>query len=227
MPSPFPGMDPYLEDDAHWKAFHHHFVLSLYQHLLPVLPDRYRARVEQRSYSTEQALFTSIIHEQHQEEFLEVRQRSDNRLITLVDCVSPSNKLTTQGRSAYHNTRREARSFGASLVEIDLVLRGQALLDYSRDGLPDWDYAVSVSRSTQPERYEIYTATLQKRLPRFRLPLAPDDRDSVLDLSTVFTRAFDQGGFLPAIDYKRDPCVPLSDSNARFLQELLKHHKLR
>jgi hypothetical protein len=220
-------MDPYLEDDAHWRSFHHHFVLSLYQHLLPVLPDRYRARVEQRTYATEQALFTSIIREQHQEDYLEVRQRSDNRLVTLIDCPSPTNKLSTQGRTAYHATRKEGRSAGASLVEIDLVLRGQALLDYSREGLPDWDYAVSVSRSTQPDRYEIYTATVQKRLPRFRLPLAADDRDTVLDLSTVFTRAFDQGGFAKAIDYKRDPSAPLSDANKRWLGELLKQAKMR
>ena len=39
------------------------------------------------------------------------------------------------------------------LVEIDLVLQGQPLWDYSRAGLPDWDYAVTVARATQPERY--------------------------------------------------------------------------
>jgi len=45
MPSPFPGMDPYLEDAKRWPAFHHQFVATLYQLLLPGLVDRYRARV--------------------------------------------------------------------------------------------------------------------------------------------------------------------------------------
>jgi Protein of unknown function (DUF4058) len=227
MASPFPGMDPYLEDEKLWTAFHHQLVNCLYQILLPGLVDRYRARVGQRLYSTEQVLFTSIVRDNHQEEFIEIRQRNDGRLVTLVDLVSPSNKTTEPGRQAYLTKRREAKSGGASLVEIDLVLQGQPMLDYSREGLPDWDYAVTVTRSNQPERYEIYTATLQKRLPRFRLPLAADDRDTVLDLHAAFTRCYDQGGFASKIDYKRDPSTPLNDEDRAWVNDLLTQHKLR
>ncbi|MBY0232964.1 MAG: DUF4058 family protein [Gemmataceae bacterium] len=227
MPSPFPGMDPYLEDDGLWPAFQGQFVLSLYQHLLPILVDRYRARVVQRGYVVEQVLFTSIQREPRQEDHIEIRQRSDGRLVTLIDIASPTNKTTRQGRDAYHVTRRESKSAGAGLVEIDLVLAGQPLLEYSRDGLPEWDYAVTVSRSTQPERFEIYTSTLQKRLPRFRLPLAADDRDTVLDLHTVFSRAYDQGGFGSRIDYTRDPSAALPAEDKAWLQDMLKQQKLR
>jgi hypothetical protein len=227
MPSPFPGMDPYLEDDDVWPVFHHQLVMCLYQILLPGLVDRYRARVNQRHYVTEQALFTSVVREEHHEDYIEVRQRSDGRLITMVDVVSPANKVTMAGRSAYLDKRREGRGASANLVELDLVLQGQPTLEYSRDGLPDWDYAVTVTRSTQPERYEIYTATLQKRLPRFRLPLASDDRDTVLDLHTAFTRCYDQGGFSTKIDYGRDPATPLNSEDRQWLQEILKQQKLR
>src|SRR3954464_14099843 len=118
MPSPFPGMDPYLEDEGIWPVFQHHLVLCLYQILLPGLVDRYRARVAQRHYVTEQALFTSIVREEHHEDYVEIRQRSDNRLVTLIDLVSPPNKTTPQGRSAYLEKRREGRSASANLVEI-------------------------------------------------------------------------------------------------------------
>src|SRR5438477_3787804 len=107
MSCPFPGMDPYLEDPKHWPAFHHQLIMCLYQALLPGLVDRYRARVGQRHYSTEQALFTSVVREEHHEEFVEVRQRSDGRLVTLLDCVSPTNKMTAAGREAYLAKRRE------------------------------------------------------------------------------------------------------------------------
>ena len=227
MPSPFPGMDPYLEEEKLWPVFHHQFVTCLYQILLPSLIDRYRARVAQRHYVTEQALFTSIVREEHHEEYIEIRQRTDGRLITLIDTVSPANKSTTQGRQAYLDKRREAKHEAASLVEVDLLLQGQPTLEYSREGLPDWDYAVTVTRATQPERYEIYTATLQKRLPRFRMPLAGDDRDTVVDLQVALTRSYDQGGFAAQIDYGRDPPAPLSDENRRWLHEHLKQHKLR
>ena len=227
MPSPFPGMDPFLECEKIWPSFQHHLVACLYQTLLPGLVDRYRARVGQRHYSTEQALFTSIIREEHEEEFIEIRQRNDSRLISLVDVVSPANKTTAAGRLAYLEKRKEAKNASASLVEIDLVMQGQPLLDYSREGLPEWDHAVTVTRASQPERYEIYTATLQKRLPRFRLPLAADDRDTVLDLQIVFTRCFDQANFLGQIDYLRDPPTRLDDDDRKWMDTLLRQQKLR
>ena len=227
MPSPFPGMDPYLEDEPLWPLFHHQLITCLYQILLPGLVDRYRARVGQRHYVTEQPLFTSVVREEHHEEYIEIRQRSDGRLVTLVDAVGPANKTTEEGRQAYLAKRREGKSSGASLVEIDLVLQGQPMLEYSRDGLPDWDYAVTVTRSSQPDRFEIYTTTLQKRLPRFRLPLAGDDRDTVVDLHTTFNRSYDQGSFAGKIDYLRDPSVPMSVEDRRWLTDLLKQQKLR
>lgn len=227
MPSPFPGMDPYLEDEKFWPAFHHQLVASLYQVLLPGLVDRYRAKVIQRCYVTEEPLFTSVLRQNRAEEVIEVRQRTDGRLVTLVDIVCPTNKLLPQGRQAYHDTRRQARSSHASIVEIDLVLSGQPLLDYSRDGLPEWDYAVTVTRSTQPDRYEIYTSTLSKRLPRFKVPLASDDRDTVLDLQATFARAYDQGNFSTLIAYDGRPSVKMTDAQLHWVDDWLKQMKLR
>jgi hypothetical protein len=220
-------MDPYLETDDIWPAFHHQLIASLYQILLPNLVDRYKARVSQRHYITEQALFTSIVREEHHEELVEIRQRGENRLVSMVEVVSPANKTTGGGRDAYLNKRREARSLGANLIEIDLVLQGQAMLDYARDGLPEWDYAVTVTRAKQPDRYEIYTATLDKRLPRFRLPLAGEDRDTVVDLQAALSRCFEQGGFGERIDYRRDPITTLNGDQRRWIDTLLKQQKHR
>ncbi len=210
-------MDPYLEDCTLWPSFQHQLVNCFYQILLPGLVDRYRARVVQRSYAPEHPSFPSELHE----ECIEIRQRTDGRLITLVEVVSPANKTTTQGRQAYLDKRREGRSASSNLVEIDLVLQGQPMLEYSRDGLPDWDYAVTVTRSAQPERYEIYTATLQKRLPRFRLPLAADDRDTVLDLGAAVARAYAQGNFGARIDYRHEPPTMIKDEDRQWVGELL------
>jgi hypothetical protein len=44
MSSPFPGMDPYLEDDALWPRFHHQFAQTLHQIIQPSLINRYRAQ---------------------------------------------------------------------------------------------------------------------------------------------------------------------------------------
>jgi hypothetical protein len=101
-------MDPYLEDEKLWPDFQHQLVMCLYQTLLPGLVDRYRARVGQRHYVTEQALFTSIVRDEHHEEFIEVRQRTDGRLVTLIDVVSPANKTLSAARKATSARRPRA-----------------------------------------------------------------------------------------------------------------------
>ncbi len=227
MPSPLPGMDPYLEDDKRWPSFQPLLVHALYQMLLPGLMDRYRARIGERQYASEQALFTSVVREEHKEAFIEVRQRSDGRLITLLEVISPANKTTSEGRRQYIERRTEVRTMNVHVVEIDLILQGQGLIEYAKDSAPTWDYAVVVTRWTHPDRYEIYSATLPKRLPRFRVPLASDDRDTVLDLQAALARAYDQGDFLKLIDYHRDPATRLSDDNRRWLHDRLKDEKLR
>jgi hypothetical protein len=220
-------MDPYLEEAKHWLTFQPLLVHTLYQMLLPGLLDRYRARVGERQYCSEQALFTSIIREEHKESFIELRQRSDGRLITLIEVISPANKVTAEGRRVYLDRRTEVKKMSAHLVEIDLVLQGQPLLEYAKEATPPWDYAAVVTRWTHPDRCEIYSATLPKRLPRFRVPLASDDRDTVLDLQAAVIRAYEQGDFRKGIDYARDPATNLSDENRRWLNDRLREEKLR
>jgi Protein of unknown function (DUF4058) len=47
MPSPFPGMDPYLEDPARWPDFHGAMIYAIRAALTPLLPERYSAGVDQ------------------------------------------------------------------------------------------------------------------------------------------------------------------------------------
>src|SRR5207253_8168140 len=177
-----------------------------------------------RNYVSEMPLFTSIIRDEYTEEYVEIRTRTDNRLITLLEVVNPANKSTPAGRQAYLDKRKEAVLQKAAVVEIDLVMQGKPTLTYSRDGLPEFDHAVSVTRSTAPDRYEIYTATIQKRLPKFKLPLAADDRDALLDLQAAFARAYDLGTFANQINYKvaPPPDVPFTPEYKMWADELLK-----
>jgi hypothetical protein len=216
MSNPFPGMNPLLENADNWPAFHHQLIAALHQILLPGLDDRYLARIGERRYAPD-------AHGERMEEYIEIVERNGSDLVTLVDVLSPANKTTEFGRQAYLETRKQARERKASVVEIDLLLQGRPMLDYSRDGLPEWDYAVTVTRSSQPERYEIYTTTLQKRLPRFKIPLAPDDRDTVVDLQATYARSYDQGGFAGKIDFARQPDLGLTDGTRHRLRELLDH----
>src|SRR5271156_96108 len=50
MPSPFPGMDPYLESPVIWPDVHHELISGIRAALNPVLRPQYVARVELRVY---------------------------------------------------------------------------------------------------------------------------------------------------------------------------------
>ena len=226
MPSPFPGMDPYLEAAPLWPGFQQQFVTCLYQLLLPNLADRYNPRPVRRTYHTEIVLFTSIIREEHVESFVEIRRRTDSRLVTLIDVVSPANKTTTQGRAAYLAQRRLAQNAGANIVEIDLVLQGKPTLDFPREGL-DCDYTVTVARADRPDRYDVYPITLRERLKKVRLPLGPEDGDRPLDLQPVFARCYDQSGYAKQIDYAADLPVPVAEDARKWVDALLRQLKLR
>jgi Protein of unknown function (DUF4058)/Protein of unknown function (DUF2934) len=225
MSSPFPGMDPYLEDAGLWPAFHHELIACLHQMLLPALAQRYRAGIEQRRYAVEGS--PDGQPQEHREEYLAIRDGSGGRLITLLDVVSPANKRTKTGRQTYLETHRKARDAGANLVEIDLIMQGRAKQNDAPEGPPKGDYTVAVMRASRPGRFEIYAAPLGKRLPRFRLPLAGDDRGPVVDLPGAFARAFEQGGFAARIDYRRDPPATLSAENQAWLNDLLVTRGLR
>src|SRR5687768_9405716 len=47
MPSPFPGMDPYIESPTQWPDFHGRFINSLCETIADVLPKPYFARIQE------------------------------------------------------------------------------------------------------------------------------------------------------------------------------------
>ena len=50
MPTPFPGMDPYLEQPALWPDVHNGLIAELRNTLVPQLRPRYYVALEERTY---------------------------------------------------------------------------------------------------------------------------------------------------------------------------------
>jgi hypothetical protein len=55
MPSPFPGMDPYLENPAHWPDVHQSLITYIRDALQPHVRPNYLARIGERVYIVQQA----------------------------------------------------------------------------------------------------------------------------------------------------------------------------
>src|SRR5689334_14594722 len=55
MPSPFPGMNPYLEQADLWQDFHSAMIPAIRAAITPQVGDRYRVKIEQQLYIHEQS----------------------------------------------------------------------------------------------------------------------------------------------------------------------------
>lgn len=53
MASPFPGMDPYLENPATWPNLHSRLIVAIANHLAPHLRPHYRVVVEEAVYKND------------------------------------------------------------------------------------------------------------------------------------------------------------------------------
>lgn len=54
MPSPFPGMDPYLEHPDFWPEVHHWLITLIAETLVPQVRPKYRVAIEKRIYEINQ-----------------------------------------------------------------------------------------------------------------------------------------------------------------------------
>ncbi|MDY7078855.1 MAG: DUF4058 family protein [Chloroflexota bacterium] len=63
MPSPFPGMDPYLEEPARWPDLHHRLITYISNALQKQVRPRYHARIGERIYILQppRALYPDVL----------------------------------------------------------------------------------------------------------------------------------------------------------------------
>ena len=215
MPSPFPGMDPYLEHPEWWPAVHTNLIVELQYALVPLLPAQYYVTIELREYGR----------------YLEIRRPQTHELITVVEVLSPTNKLSGKGRTQYEEKRLAIAETLTNLVEIDLlragepmpVLRGSALLPRSLAG----DYRVLVARGARPRRAELHAIPLRRPLPPFSIPLRPGEREPEISLQSVLDSVYDHGAYRRGLDYRQEPVPPLLPEDAGWADHLLHEHGLR
>ena len=133
---------------------------------------------------------------------------SGNRVITVIEFVSPSNKRPGDARRQYLQKRRECRDAGVNFVEIDLTRQGARELM-----VPDWRlppthrtmYQACVFRAARPKQLEYYAMPLWQALPEIRIPLRDTDEDVLLRLQPLIDETCQRGRY--DLDYTQ-PCDP-------------------
>jgi hypothetical protein len=112
MDSPFPGMDPYLEDPAYWEDFHRSFITYLRDALLEALPSNYDARIDQR--------IRIVDATEHRDVWIDIFHLPERSLVTVIEVLSPSNK-SGDGASEFRNKHTDLYSRHVNLLAIDLL----------------------------------------------------------------------------------------------------------
>lgn len=263
MPSPFPGMDPYLETPDLWPDVHHELISQIRAALNPVLRPRYIARIELRVYisdeedpgrgvlvsdlrleqtatrrgrkkekSTESVAVSEpltipfLIDDAIEEARIEIRHRESNALVTVIEVLSPANKVRgSRGRESFLQKRREILGTMVHWVEIDLLRAGEPSLPWlARAGC---DYRIVVSRGKDWRRGTFWPVSVRQALPVIGVPLRGKDVDAPLDLNAVLRTAYDNAEYDVSLDYRREPEPPLSREDAAWANKILRQHGLR
>jgi hypothetical protein len=169
--------------------------------------------------------------EEIREVYLEIRDVSGGRVVTVIELLSPANKSPGgQGYRAYLQKQVEVLCSDVNLVEIDLLRRGVHVLAVPESRLArvrPFDVLVCVRRAERRGIYEFYPRTVRQPLPRIRIPLRSPDNDVVLDLQAVFNRCYDSAPYARVVNYCLEPEVPLSLHDALWADALLREKGLR
>jgi hypothetical protein len=247
MPSPFPGMNPYLETPERWPGVHHWLINELARSLGKVLPANYYVAVEERVYGTteaESALIgipeNSVVQSSNasagktmpsnaqsskqavlpkpmtvnlpmpitvHENYLELRQVKTQKVITVIEVLSPKNKRPGIGRTQYEEKRYRTLASRSHLIEIDLLRKGK-LMEFSGENTST-NYRILVSRRQQRPKADLYGFNLQEKIPLFPVPLEDAAVEPVLDLKPMLDTLYDVGRYGLQIDYTHPPPEPI------------------
>ena len=249
MPSPFPGMDPYIESWI-WGSFHSNLITAIYDRLNPRLPKRFIASTELfvwRVDSSERLLIggpdvfvsdrdpvpgsggvatlaapinTVLPGVVRKQRYVKIIDSEERRVVAVIEILSPSNKTGGEDGQMYRLKREEYLASGISLVEIDLLRAGQRP-PLGDPAPPISDYYVLVHRGWERSRIGIWPVSVRETLPLMPIPLDPDVAELTIDLRACIDHVYDFGRYAEQLDYSKPPKPPLREPDATWARDLL------
>jgi len=254
MPTPFPGMDPYLERPGVWKQVHTGLIIDIQKFLTRMLRPKYQVAIAQRTYvsllgtsnlagepdvlvvgipgkrpngvntprtrSVAEAPATYVVElpmpEEITERWLEVRDVVTGDAITVIEILSPSNKL--EDRQRYEKKRRKILGSMTHLIEIDLLRIGKPMTMHGE--IPASHYRILVSRSEQGPQAEVLLFTVRTPIPAVLVPLQPGDNEPSLPLNQILHSLYEQAGYDLFINYSEAPIPPFEGEDAQWVSNI-------
>jgi hypothetical protein len=251
MPSPFPGMNPYLEKLDAWHDFHERFMPTAAAMIGPQVGPNYIVKIDEQIYvhdlfaderrllgrgdvfvanvssAASESAGTAVLGapamvalpsvDMEGQSVIEIRDRLTREVVTVVELLSPSNKMPGPDRQQYLAKRGRLLSSATNFVEIDL-LRGGPRMPMA--DVPECDYCVLVSRAEDRPQAGIWPVRLRDRLPVIPIPLRAGDPIPQLDLQHVLHRVYDEADYQKYV-YDDPVKPPLNANDAAWAAQLV------
>jgi hypothetical protein len=164
------------------------------------------------------------------EGFIEILDlATGRRVVTVIEILSPYNKVAGRGRKLYLQKQEECCKGGVNLVEIDLLRTGKWTVAVPQDLVEAShrsSYKICILRAGAGH-WDFYPAPLRERLPVIPIPLRKSDADVPLDLQALLDQCYRNGAYDEDIDYKREPIPPLAKEDRHWADELLRKKRRR
>jgi hypothetical protein len=245
MPSPFPGMDPYIETPELWSDFHNNLASEVQAQLNRLIQPRYFARLtpyvtyeaveigevrgvrpdvgvwQLQALSGEAQAGTAISIPASVES--QVARGIPLRLHRVTIRTTASQQLVTvvEMLSPVHK-RPSHEAFLAYQRKRRDLLRGGERLPLERP-VPPAAYYVVLSRAHRRPTVEVWPLQLTERLPVLPVPLFEPDPDVPLDLGAAVADVYERGAYASQIDYHQPPPPPsLTKHETDWLDVLLR-----
>lgn len=148
-----------------------------------------------------------------------------HRVVTVIEVLSPSNKIPYDGREKYLQKQQEYLAGGVNLVEIDLIRDGIFTVATTQKNIPErrrTPYLVCVRRRVRLGDAEVYPIPLRETLPTIHIPLRPSDGDITLNLQQIMETCHIRGRYAATLRYDAPPDPPLEGDDARWADEILR-----
>jgi hypothetical protein len=146
------------------------------------------------------------------ENYLEIHEVLTGRLVTLLELLSPANKISPDGRQQYLQKREQVLRTRTSLLEVDLLRAGAPMPCVGRAATGD--YRILVSRGWQRPRAQLFTFSLRQLIPAVPVPLLPGRDEPALDLNAVLHAMYERARYDLRLDYARPAVPPLGADDA-------------
>jgi Protein of unknown function (DUF4058) len=257
MASPFPGMNPYLENPAFWSEFHNLLISSISQTLNPILRPKYRVAIEQRVYQTTLLVgVPDVAVQSHQTTNI---QETGNVAVASppTQAVTVTVPMPETVRETYLEVRDVATKEVVTVIEVlspknkragdgrqtynkkRLRVLGSLSnlveIDLLRNGKSmaivqndiQSSYRILVSRTDFRPKADLYAFNLQNSIPSFPLPLRERDSEPIFDLQNILHDLYDRASYDLVIDYTKDPVPAFSNTDKDWLDTFLRENGLR